>query len=292
MSKFPYKKINAFTSETSKGNPAAYLSVEKNTILPAEMLAIGKEHAGFVSEIVFCEPSDIADFKLTYYSSECEVDFCGHGTIATMYDKITSDETLLSRPEIKIETNRKGVLTIYNAIEQEKCIYITAPRAQQIPVKITTAEVAQQLGISVNDLDEKLPIECIDAGLKTLIVPLNRLNREISIYPNKQNLERFCYEKGVDTILIFCMETQDINCFAHTRVFAPKFGYLEDPATGSGNSAYANYLLKNKKWDGKPITIEQGGDNIEFNPVKLKAEGGNVLFGGAATVVIEGSYYV
>ncbi len=42
---------------------------------------------------------------------------------------------------------------------------------------------------------------------------------------------------------------------AHTRVFAPKFGYLEDPATGSGNSAFGYYMLKNALWDGTPATI-------------------------------------
>ncbi len=292
MKKFRYKKVNAFTSATSKGNPAAYLEVERDSVSPAEMLAIGKEHAGFVSEVVFCAPSDLGACKLTYYSSECEVDFCGHGTIATMYDKISSDKTLLSTPEIQIETNRKGMLTVYNAIEKEKAIYITAPRAQNLSVTVTPKEAAQALGIAPSDLDESLPIDCIDAGLRTLIVPLAKLEKEISIYPVEQALKSFCYAKNIDIILVFCMETRDANCFAHTRVFAPRFGYLEDPATGSGNSAFANYLLHCKQWGGEPITIEQGGNNIEFNPIKLKFDGQHVLFGGSATVVIDGYYFV
>ncbi|MCR5454555.1 MAG: GNAT family N-acetyltransferase [Bacteroidales bacterium] len=73
-------------------------------------------------------------------------------------------------------------------------------------------------------------------------------------------------------------------------VFAPKFGYLEDPATGSGNSAFANYLLSKKIWNGNLITIEQGGNDRIFNSVKLKHTNGQVLFGGKATVRIEGDY--
>ena len=73
-------------------------------------------------------------------------------------------------------------------------------------------------------------------------------------------------------------------------MFAPKFGYLEDPATGSGNSAFANYLLSERLWDGSLITIEQGGCNRVFNAVRLKHQDGKVLFGGSATVKIEGEY--
>lgn len=76
------------------------------------------------------------------------------------------------------------------------------------------------------------------------------------------------------------------------RVFAPKFGYLEDPATGSGNSAFANYLLSEGLWKGEPIMIEQGGNNRIFNSVKLKCQDGKVLFGGKATKKIEGEYYI
>ena len=46
-----------------------------------------------------------ADYKLTYYSSEREVNFCGHGTIACMYDLIKNTESLLSKSEILIDIN-------------------------------------------------------------------------------------------------------------------------------------------------------------------------------------------
>ena len=88
------------------------------------------------------------------------------------------------------------------------------------------------------------------------------------------------------------MQTSTNDTFAHTRVFAPKFGYLEDPATGSGNSAFANYLLQEGMWDGHLITIEQGGNDRIYNAVKLKTLEGKVLFGGRATVKIEGNYLV
>lgn len=79
---------------------------------------------------MFCSLSDAADVKLTYYSSECEVDFCGHGTVATMYDYISNNNALRGKSEITIETNKKGRLTVYNRLDKGNFGYITAPEAQ------------------------------------------------------------------------------------------------------------------------------------------------------------------
>ena len=68
--------------------------------MPEQMQAVAREHKGFVMEVVFCSQSDVTDCKLTYYSSECEVDFCGHGTIATMYSMIKDNAALRSKPVV------------------------------------------------------------------------------------------------------------------------------------------------------------------------------------------------
>jgi PhzF family phenazine biosynthesis protein len=292
MKKYRYKKVNAFTSDISKGNPAAYLYTDNEILSEKEMLDVGREHAGFVSEVVFCSASTKADFKLTYYSSECEVDFCGHGTIATMYDLIKNDEILRTKKQIHIETNRKGSLKVYNNIEKEDAVYITAPAAQHLSLKLTNEQVACALEIPMSDIDKKYSVDFIDAGLRTLIVPINSFEKEISIYPTEKKLKEFCLGNEVDIILIFSKNAGNSNYIAHTRVFAPKFGYLEDPATGSGNSAFANYLLKNALWDGTPAVIEQGGDNIAFNSVNIKSFENSILFGGKATTIIDGYYYI
>lgn len=90
---------------------------------------------------------------------------------------------------------------------------------------------------------------------------------------------------------MFC-KTSNSAFIAHTRIFAPRFGYLEDPATGTGNSAFGSYMLKNNLRNGDIATIEQGGDYFAFNPVKIKRDSDNILFGGSAKTIIEGTYYL
>lgn len=61
--------------------------------------------------------------------SECEVDFCGHGTIACMYSLIKDAPFLLEQKEITVNTSRKGTLSVYNEISTQDAVYITAPVA-------------------------------------------------------------------------------------------------------------------------------------------------------------------
>ena len=293
MKAYKYKKIDAFAAGGSTGNPAACIYLAPGqTLTPDEMLAVAQQHKGFVSEVVYCEPSTAADVKLTYYSSECEVDFCGHGTIACLYDLAVSDPRFAGKAQITVETNKKGVLSVSNRAADLGAVFITAPEAVHIGKALTLAQAAAALGLPEDRLSTRLTIDVIDAGLTTLIVPVAHLTDEISVFPNEASLKAFCEAQGVDIVLIFSMETAHQGYHAHTRVFAPRFGYLEDPATGSGNSAFGNYMLKYGLWDGASIRVEQGGCDRIFNTVHLSAPDGHVQFGGGATVRISGEYYI
>ena len=292
MNQYRYVKSDAFTSGDSLGNPASCIFTGQEDLSPEQMQAIAAEHKGFVMEVVFCGQSDVADCKLTYYSSECEVEFCGHGTIATMYTMVKETPELMAKPVITAETNRKGIIEVFNAINEEDAVYITAPDPIEHPMNLSIAQIEDALSLPHGAVRKDLPIRIIDAGLRTLLVPITDFDTEISVYPSEQSLKTFCESNDIDIILVFSKQTADTSAFAHTRVFAPKFGYLEDPATGSGNSAFANYLLSEGLWKGEPIIIEQGGNNRIFNSVKLKCQDAKVLFGGKATKKIEGTYYI
>ena len=292
MKQYRYIKSNAFTSGASLGNPAAALITEDECLTPEQMQQIAAEHKGFVMETVFCSPSETAECKLTYYSSECEVDFCGHGTIATMYSIIKDDAALRAKKVLTVETNKKGMVSVYNEIDTEDAVYIEAPSPIEHAMNIPVEDIEGILTLRKGSINRDRAIRIIDAGLRTLIVPITQFEDEVSVYPDETALKVFCEENDIDNILIYSLQVADASIFAHTRVFAPKFGYLEDPATGSGNSAFANYLLSENMWDGSPITIEQGGNDRIFNAVKLKTLNGKVLFGGRATKKIEGYYLV
>jgi len=293
MKTFEYRKIDAFTSGNSLGNLAACLYLtSKQFLTESEMLNIAKQHKGFVSEVIFCTSKSQSTFNLIYYSSECEVDFCGHGTIACMYNLIKETPELTGLKEIIINTNKKGTLTVYNEIKSQNAVYITAPNPNYIGSNLSKNKIAKNMSITVNQISNHFPIDIIDAGLRTLIIPIATFNDEINIFPNEQILKDFCLNNDIDIVLIYTFETDNSQNIAHTRVFAPKFGYLEDPATGSGNSAFGYYMLKNNIWKGNPVTIEQGGIDRIFNTINLSYNDKNVLFGGKATTRISGCFFL
>lgn len=290
MKKITYRKLDAFSNRQSNGNPAACLYLESEKDLTVEQMQnIAKEHKGFVSEVIYCWQIEESLYRLRYYSSECEVEFCGHGTIACIYDLICNNEELRKLEGITIRTN-KGDLKVYNELDTLDAVFITAPEPQYLEILVSLTDIINNLNILEKTIDNSFPIMTIDAGLRTLIVPIVDMKNLVRIQPSESKLKDFCLKNDIDIILVFTTEVTDSNNKMRTRVFAPKFGYLEDPATGSGNSAFGYYMAKHGLWDGNPISIEQNAEIDNYNIVKLKMMENQVLFGGNAIVKINGYY--
>jgi PhzF family phenazine biosynthesis protein len=297
MKTLVFKKIDAFATRESKGNPAAaiYLNAEHDLSVQ-EMQRIARELEGFVSEVGYVRRLDENTFDLKYYSSEREVDFCGHATIAIMYDLMRNDAELMNKRFLNVVTS-KGKLVVENRIPQQDAVFISAPSPSFSSNEIAREHAARALSISADVIDPAYPISIVNAGLETLIVPINTLRALLVIAPGFEGLRRFCQENSIDIVTVFTREVADKANTYRTRVFAPTFGYLEDPATGSGNAAFGHYLLSNKMWDGQPMSVEQNADLAHPNIVKLlakRAEGEEVqvVFGGGAIVRIAGQYFL
>jgi PhzF family phenazine biosynthesis protein len=258
------------------------------------MQAIAGQLKGFVNEVVYVFPDKDALF-LKYYSSECPLDFCGHGTIAVMYDLVKTNPALVGQAVIRIRV-KDEVLPVFNETATDDSVYIMAPAPSERTYNTPAAELAEALGIEGSLIDTASPHSLINAGLTTLIVPVKGLKACLEAKPDRNILRTFCHDYNIDIVLIF---TEEVAAAAHdyrTRVFAPKYGYLEDPATGSGNAAFGYYLMKKNLWDGGKLTIEQSHSAENPNIIRLKTqehEGQKrVLFGGRATVRILGEYFL
>jgi len=295
MKEFDFKKIDAFATINSGGNPAGYVLLNSaEDISVDEMQHMARELKGFVNEVGYVFKSSENQIDMKYYSSEREVDFCGHATVAIMYDLLINDASLQQFETLKIKTNR-GLLKAENRIKSENAVFIFSPEPFENETIPTLIDIATNLNITSNLIDNRFPISIINAGLSTLLVPIVNLESILSISPDLEQLKDFCFANHIDIIHVFSSEVADKNNNYRTRVFAPTFGYIEDPATGSGNSAFGYYLLKNNLWKGETVSIEQNGLKNNFNVVKLQKqidENGNtrILFGGAAIIRIEGKY--
>jgi PhzF family phenazine biosynthesis protein len=295
MKKFKFKKIDAFATQKSEGNSAGMVYLDSSDdITPDEMQRIANELKGFVNEVGYIRQRDEDTFDLRYFSSEREVDFCGHATIAIMYEVIKESDALMKQKRLNIRT-AKGNLVVDNKIPTENAVFISSPDPVFSSAEISSTRIAAGLGINSDQINASYPVSVVNAGLETLIVPVRSLRGVLAISPVFDTLKKFCYENAVDIITVFATEVSDKEHTYRTRVFAPTYGYLEDPATGSGNSALGYYLIKNGLWDGALMSIEQNASLSHPNTIKLAAKKSenndvHVMFGGGAITRIQGEY--
>ena len=290
--RYRYKKIDAFTDGSSPGNPAACVYPDNLSAIDEEaMQRIAREMKGFVSEIAFLFREEDEVF-LKYYSSEREVDFCGHATVAAMYDMIENDIDMRRKNELSIRVKHER-LAVINRLDSVNAVFIMAPSPRFMEIPAGEDDIARALGAAREQIGPG-GAGCVNAGLTTLIVPVNSLRACLDLRPEERTLARFCEAAGVDIVLAFSRETSCAQRSFRTRVFAPRFGYLEDPATGSGNAAFAYYLLSRNEWDGERCTIEQNGERDSPNIVLLDTVEHRgqrrVIFGGPAVCRIDGWY--
>lgn len=294
MKNHPFKKIDAFATVTSGGNPAAAVYLDTfDGITEAEMQRIAREVKGFVCEVGFIARLAPDAFRLRYFSSEKEVQFCGHATIAIMHDLVSHDAELASLPRILIHTN-KGVLPVEN---REGAVHIHAPEPVFTACDIDPAEACHALGIPPSAQDPSLEAGLVNAGNQTLCLPLRTARDVTAAAPDFRTLLAFCERHALDVVTVFSRDTVHPENRLRTRVFAAPFGYLEDPATGSGNAALGYHLHRCGVWDGGPIRIEQNADLENPNLVCLGSipdpgHGIRVTFGGGAILRIDGRYWI
>lgn len=290
MKTVPFAKIDAFTTDGRGGNPAAAVFLKnREELSTGEMQRIAREMAGYVSEVAFLAPHNgrEADFSMRYYSSEKEVALCGHATIATMHSLAADRE--IPEGHFRIETSG-GFLAMENRYTESGTVLLQAPQPVFFNNEINREQLRQAMGMEATGLDYSFSPAIVDAGLKTLIVPVDSLHTCLTLEPDFDRLLEYSKAIGIEVITAFCRDTT-ANTLCRSRVFCPTFGYLEDPATGSGNAALGSYLLRDGFWDGQQQYIEQGPDTEHPNRILIKASPrGQVCFGGEAVVRLTGEY--
>ena len=247
--------VDAFTEKIFGGNPAA-VCILKSFPSDKIMLSIAKENN--LSETAFAV-KEKNFYKLRWFTPSCEIDFCGHATLATAFIIFTeieknSDsiefETL--RGKFHVKKNNDLIEMNFPAYEYKK-IPVTAEMSEAIGEKVLEAYLSRDL-LLVIDSDEKV---------KNLQPDFDKL----------QNLGGL--------IQAVTAKSSDKNFDCVSRVFAPKIKILEDPVTGSTHCLiapiWANKLQKNilRCYQAS----ERGGNLIcEISGERVKISGKAVLF--------------
>jgi len=184
-----------------------------------------------------------------------EVPFAGHPTLGTAYvirneiARDTVDRIVLNLKvgQIPVTFGKDGIAWMK---QLEPVFGKTLDRATLAPV----------LGLKLDEIDARFPIEEVATGLPHILVPLRSLESLKRARVDRDLYFDLIKNTWAKLIMIFCPEPHEKKNDLSVRMFADAFGIPEDPATGSGNGCLAGYLVKHRYF-GKPeidIRSEQG----------------------------------
>jgi len=227
-------KINAFAKTKNGGNPAGVVIDEVN-LTDNEMKKVAMILG--LSETAFVTKSDVADYKVRFFTPTDEVDLCGHASIGTF-------STLLSKgliiPGQYTQETKAGILNIEVFKDTTIMMNQNLPEFSDF---INPIEIAESLNISMDDLDENLPIQIVSTGLRDIIVPVKNLKILNGIRPDFKKVSEISEKYKVVGYHIFTKDSL-YQSNAHCRNIAPLYGINEESATGTASGALACYLHK------------------------------------------------
>ncbi len=287
-------QVDAFTKEPFGGNPAGVVTNSKG-ISEDQMQKIANEMN--LSETAFVRQLDDCYFKIRYFTPLCEVDLCGHATIAAVHTLANKGYIRPIEKGSKIVTIETGVGPLKVEIYFEKFSPVNIIMDQDKPRSVglveDTKELLECFGLQSEDIgvgDEKLAPEMISTGLPDIMLPVRSKERLLEMNVDFCRLRELSIKLGVTGVHAFYIENGEE--IAHARNFGPAVGINEEAATGTANGALIYYLKKNGILEGNSLVVYQGESMNRRSIINCYIEGTennySVRVGGSATIVMEG----
>ena len=291
MGKLTFYIVDVFAEEKFAGNQLAVFRGGA-TLSTDQMQAIAREMHFSETTFIMSEEQINSGYDVRIFTPATEVPFAGHPTLGTAH-VIRSEIVRDNAAEIILNLKVGPIpVTFQENISWMKQV---SPEFGQ---QLDATAVADVLGISRSEIDERFAIEEVSTGLPHIVVPLKTLAalKRVQVALNKY------YDLIKDTwakpIIVFCPESHTGLNDLSVRMFADYYGVPEDPATGSGNGCLAAYLVKNRYWGKKEINVrsEQGYEIQRPSLLHLRAaETGDkieVFIGGKSITVAQGNLFV
>jgi PhzF family phenazine biosynthesis protein len=250
-------RIDAFTTRQGQGNAAGVVTNAKD-LDDAAMQAIA--HQLGHSETAFVLPPNAGDHDLhiRYFTPTTEVPVCGHATVGAHFALALEG----AAPGVRRQLTGAGVQTVTTVRRDDGAI---AVRIQQTPPTFAAPlsaqlveEVAGAIGLDVDELDSRGPVQFVSTGHGKLLIPIRRLQRLRELKPDMARLAQLDERAGAKGYFVFTLDTDaGEDAYTHGRMFAPGIGIDEDPVTGNANGPLGAYLVRHK-------LIAVDGDEVRF----------------------------
>ncbi len=296
--KLAFATLDVFTRVRFAGNPLAVV-FEADDLESESMQAIAREFSHPETVFVLKPAAAGSTARARIFTPATEMPFAGHPTVGTALvlalrrgggsDILLEEKIGLLKCRVLAEgTNRGRASFLLPALPAE-----TGTAADR-------EAIAAALGLAADDIgfDHHQPSRW-SAGIPFTLVPVRDIGAMRRIRIDEALWDAAFERDNRSSAFVFCNEPVDRANTFHARMFAPRLGVREDPATGSAAAALAGFCGKSLALgDGEHrFVIEQGFEMgrpslIELSLVMRGGALSSANVGGAAIIVTEGTIEV
>ena len=293
-----YFTLDVFTDTRFAGNPLAV--VQDGQGLDADAMQLIAREFNLSETVFVLPPADAAHrAQLRIFTPARELPFAGHPTVGTA--------VLLS----VLEPHGPADFVLEEQVGPVRCRVRPAgagggfaefdlPRMPSLEQNEGDREArARALGLPASDLASESagwPIEVWSAGNPFTFVPIASLDAVRRCRVDLATFDAAFRASNRAAAFVFSRETAHAGSHFHARMFAPSFGIIEDPATGSAVAAFAGYLAAHGGYpDGEHLVrVEQGVElgRPSFMDLRMTIAQGKLTaaaIGGNAVTVADGT---
>jgi trans-2,3-dihydro-3-hydroxyanthranilate isomerase len=297
--RYRFLTADVFTDRPFGGNPLAVFPDARG--IPGErMQQIAREFN--LSETVFVlPPEDPAHTrKLRIFTPASELPFAGHPTVGTAFVLGATDEVPLTGGETRaVFEEGVGPVPVMIRAEGGKPVFtqLTAAKLPEVgPPPPPTLELAEMLSLEPADLlDGEDAPEAVSCGVPFLYIPLRNRDAVRRARLRADRWEALLGGYWAQEVYVFARDPELPGSHVRSRMFAPRMGIVEDPATGAATASFGGYLASRApERDGTlHWVIEQGFEMGRPSILHLEADkqAGRITavrVGGASVLMSEG----
>lgn len=258
--------VDAFADKLFKGNQAAVIVLER-WLDEKLMQDIAAENNLSETAFLVKEKNDI--FNIRWFSPLCEIDFCGHATLASAFILFKEDQALTS---IKFYAKAVGNFEVYK--KDDGLIQMNFPKREPAKVQEFPNELLEGLSIKPNEI-------------------YKNVQAYFAVYEKEEDVLKVEYKSELlkklapyDVVVTSASKNREYDFVS--RYFWPASGGKEDPVTGSIHAGltpfWANKLNKNI------LVALQASKRTGVLFCELKED--RVLISGKAVQYLEGNITV
>jgi len=232
--KIPIYYLDAFTDQLFSGNPAAVIFSDIDDSKLMQQIAAENN----LSETAFISNSDDS-YSIRWFAPSCEIDLCGHATLASAYVYFKYINTQATTFEVNSTMHKNLKVTKDNDL-----LFLDFPVDKLIEHN-NFNQIETLIGVRPN---------FIFKGRDDYLVILNSQTNVEALNPD------FAQLKHLDSRGLIVSAPGNDSDFV-SRCFFPRTGVDEDPVTGSAHTSLIPFwakVLNKKKLYAKQLSSRQG----------------------------------